>query len=79
MTNPEAYFRDAEQLESEMSDCGHSGTRQRAEHSYGIQSTARDCRYSRETLRSGCILYSLRMERNDTQKRNCTTCIGPAL
>lgn len=62
MTNPETYFRDAERLEGEMFGWGRSDGRQtRASTLY--RSPVKDRMYSKETLPSGCILYSLRAEK----------------
>ena len=61
MTNPQTYFRDAEQLETEMFGGGRSEGRQ-SRISTRNRVTAWDCRYSKETLPSGCILYSMKVE-----------------
>lgn len=68
MTNPETYFRDTERIENEMSSCGRCEGRQ-SRPSTRSSPTGRERRYSRETLPSGCILYSLRAEKTITGSR----------
>jgi|GEM_PF-3280203 hypothetical protein len=69
MTNPETYFRDAERLENDLFDWSRPEGRQ-SQTSKRNCPTARNRRYSRETLPSGCILYSLMSEKTMTSPKS---------
>jgi hypothetical protein len=68
MTNPETYFRDAEQPEGEMCGWGRSDGRQRRASTLS-RHPARERMYSKEILTSGCILYLLRSEKAITSPK----------
>lgn len=68
MTNPETYFRDAERLKNDLYDWSRPEARQ-SQTSIRNCPTARNRRYSKETLPSGCILYLLMAEKTITGSR----------